>query len=273
VEYRSPDEPSERSAPVPRNQPAISVLIILFFASLPFTASNAQTAPESPFHWSGQINSDQTLAIKGITGSIRVDPIAGEPAEVVAYKSGNGSELVNISVVETKGMILICAIDPRSKGASAQACAGSSGWCKSECDGRGPKVDFMIHLPRSINLLSLSMVNGSITGFFSNANWPSQLRIRTVSGDIGLHLPADINAHLDLQVPGQRIHSDFAIAAPRQLSAGRIVSSIGKGGGTLSISTVSGHVTLRRNPPEPSSGRVDTRFVRSDAAALKENSQ
>ncbi|MBZ5506738.1 MAG: DUF4097 domain-containing protein [Acidobacteriia bacterium] len=259
---------------MPRNQRAVSILVILLFAGSPFATSIAQVGPATPFHWSGQLSPDQTLDIKGITGSISVDFIPGEITEVVAHKSGSGSELVDITVVKIKGVTLICAIDPHSKGASAQACAGNTEWCKSECDGRGPKVDFIIHLPRSISLLNLAMVNGSITGHFSNANWPGQLSIRTVSGDIGLYLPIDINTHLDFQVPGRRLHSDFAMAAPHPLSAGRIVSSIGKGGGTLRISTVSGHVTLRRNLPGPSSERKDARFSpRSDAAVLKENSQ
>jgi len=258
---------------VPRNQLAVTVLLILLLTGSAFGAATAQAGAEAPFHWSGHLNPEQTLAIRGISGSINIDSIPGDTTEIIARKSGSGAELVDIRVVETQGATFICAMDPRSKGASARSCAGNSEWCKSECNGQGPKVDFIVHLPRSITL-SLAMVNGSITGHFSNANWPSQLSIRTVSGDIGLHLPIDVSTRSELQVSSRRLHSEFTMSNPHSLSAGRIISSIGKGGGTLKISTVSGHVVLRKNPPEQSAHRIHVPFAPLfNATELTGNSQ
>src|SRR5262249_51831198 len=119
-------------------------------------------------------------------------------------------------------------------------------------------VNFSVHLPHTVHLLSLASVNGSISGHFDKKNWPDQLNIRTISGHIELQLPGDLNTNLELQIPGRHFHSDFTVSAVRAQRAGRVSGTIGKGGGSLKISTVSGYVTLRRDSLRSAAAIVQT---------------
>jgi hypothetical protein len=156
--------------------------------------------------------------------------------------------------------VSICAIYPQATGGSQAVCGAETVWCQNECDGRGPRVDFIIHLPHSIRLLNLVSVNGSITGRFSKENWPGQLNIRTINGNITLQMPPDVNTDLELQIPRRHLRSDFVLSGARARKyGGRVDALIGNGGGSLKISTVGGYVALRRNNLSPTSRVVPVR--------------
>ena len=226
------------------NRTFVVVAACLFLAGSAFATAGEE---DTPFQWTGHVGPDQQLAIRGVVGSITVDSVGGDSVEVSAVKSGTGAERIRIEVAEDSAGVAICAIYPNAQGGSASACKGEVPWCRSECDSRGPRVDFIVHLPHSVRLLDLASVTGSITSRFEQGNWPGQLSIWTVSGNIELQLSTGISTDLDVRAPGRHLRSEFAISALRSRPGGRMTGAIGGGGNILKISTVSGYVTLRKN--------------------------
>lgn len=75
-----------------------------------------------------------------------------------------------------------------------------------------------------------------------------EIRIGTLSGDVALRLPAGTGAKAELRSASGRMHSEFGGlgAGPKTLSG-----TLGDGSGRLSVSTMSGNVTILRRSPRP----------------------
>lgn len=220
------------------------LMIPTLAASPGFTADKFTPAPE--FHWTGKSSDIQKLAIKGVVGTITVESVAGDTVDVTAVTRAAGEDTVHVQVVQGRGTVAICAIYANAKGTDPSACDDETSWCKSECDGRGPKVDFVVRLPQGIRSLNLAGVNTVVAGRFTEQAWPDQFSIRTISGNIDLQLPKAISTNLDLQIPGRHLRSQFAILRLHSNRSGHLTGAIGKGDGWIRISTVSGYVTLRK---------------------------
>jgi Toastrack DUF4097 len=112
----------------------------------------------------------------------------------------------------------------------------------------------------SLGRLEAKTVNGKITADVDLAQ-TAAVRAATVSGDVAMRLPADVSASVDLRSSSGPVESAFdGLDGSRKPGASGLAGTLGTGAGQLSVSTVSGAVTLlRREPPagqEPS--RVGT---------------
>ncbi len=75
------------------------------------------------------------------------------------------------------------------------------------------------------------------------------LHFSTVSGDITLSLPADVDTEVEFESLSGDFEADFDIdieSRRRRMVGSRSRGVIGEGGRRLSFNTVSGDVTLRR---------------------------
>jgi hypothetical protein len=97
--------------------------------------------------------------------------------------------------------------------------------------------------------LHASTMSGQITADFALSE-DGQVRVSTMSGDVTLRLPADSHAQVRLQSTSGAVRSEFDSLRTSHAPASRTVSgNVGAGTGHVSVTTVSGSVTLLRRAP------------------------
>ncbi len=92
-------------------------------------------------------------------------------------------------------------------------------------------------------------VSGSIDVAMGRADWRGDLEFHTVSGDITISFPESLNTDIEFESLSGDMDSDFSITMTSRRNrwiGGRISGTIGEGGRSLSLKTVSGDVRLRR---------------------------
>jgi hypothetical protein len=74
-----------------------------------------------------------------------------------------------------------------------------------------------------------------------------EMKVSTLSGDVALRLPVGTDAKVDLRTKSGRMHSDFDALNP-SINAGTksLAGTLGAGSGKLSVSSMSGNVTILR---------------------------
>jgi hypothetical protein len=76
----------------------------------------------------------------------------------------------------------------------------------------------------------------------------SEMRVGTLSGDVAIRLPAETGAKAELRSASGRMHSDFGGLGPGPKT---LSGTLGDGSGQLSVSTMSGNVTILQRSPRP----------------------
>lgn len=94
-----------------------------------------------------------------------------------------------------------------------------------------------------------STVSGDIDIAMAGTGW-DDMHFNTVSGDITIRLPADIDTEVDFNSLSGDIDSDFDLQVrdrdERRWVGTELKGTIGSGGRSLSVSTVSGNLEIRR---------------------------
>ncbi len=92
-------------------------------------------------------------------------------------------------------------------------------------------------------------VSGSIDVAMGRADWRGDLEFHTVSGDITIAFPASLETEIEFESLSGDMDSDFPITITSRRNrwiGGRISGTIGDGGRSLSLKTISGDVRLHR---------------------------
>jgi hypothetical protein len=110
----------------------------------------------------------------------------------------------------------------------------------------------------SIAGLESKTVSGRVTADVELAP-AGQVRVGTLSGDVALRLPAGTDAKAELRSASGQLHSDFdSLAAARVPGSKTLTGTLGDGSGKLSVSTMSGDVTILQRGPRPAHDEQDT---------------
>jgi len=97
--------------------------------------------------------------------------------------------------------------------------------------------------------LAANTMSGNVTADFALGEG-GQVRVSTMSGDVTLRLPADSDAEVRLRSTSGAVRSEFDSLRTIQAPASRTVSgNVGAGTGRVSVTTMSGSVTLLRRAP------------------------
>ncbi len=92
-------------------------------------------------------------------------------------------------------------------------------------------------------------VSGSIDVAMGRADWRGDLAFHTVSGDITISFPESLNTEFEFESLSGDMDSDFPVTITSRRNrwiGGRISGTIGEGGRSLSLKTISGDVRLHR---------------------------
>jgi hypothetical protein len=231
--------------------------------------------------WHSKLNAGQTLTLRDINGPIEVTAAPGTETVVTAERSWLTSDpnSVTIEAVPTSSGTMVCAVWPGARGNECSA----GGDVNVHMNGRQHNdvaVKFVVQLATGVKLdavsingdvdvagaaaaVSASTVNGDLS--VETSSWPVKLstisgdisattgapgtegaEVHSVSGDVTLNLPE----HANLVVNAHTVSGDISDAFDLPVNEGKFGSShtlsgtIGSGGASLSINTVSGDVSL-----------------------------
>lgn len=93
-----------------------------------------------------------------------------------------------------------------------------------------------------------SSVSGDISTNLAGLTGTGDLSFSSVSGDVRAELPREFDADLRMTTVSGRIDSSYPITLEGRTSSRRIEGRIGKGGRRMTVSTVSGDLSLRGRP-------------------------
>ena len=247
----------------------------LFISSVPAQAQS------SDFQWRGSVAQGRSIEIKGVNGDVRAEPAGGNEVEVVAVKTARRDDpnSVRIEVVPHAGGVTVCAVYPSRDGQRANECAPGEGG-RMNVQNNDVTVRFTVRVPAGVlfvgktvngqveaNRLNgdvalttvngsvtfsttggarASTVNGSIKGEMGRADWTDTLEMSTVNGGITLTLPPTLNTDVKASTVNGDISTDFPLTMTGRISRRRLEGTIGGGGRLLSLESVNGSITLKR---------------------------
>jgi len=243
-------------------------------------------APLSPqrgddFEWRGTVAAGKTIELVGVNGSIDASAGSGAEVQVTASKHARRSDTdeVQIRVVEHADGVTICAVYPSSRRGEVNECkAGGRG--QNNTRNNDVEVEWTVRVPRGVLFVGrtvngdvaargltaaaeaysvngditvettswaqASTVNGSITASIGATLWDGDAEFDTVNGRITVDLPRDASFAVRASTVNGSMNTDFPLTVRGKWGPKRLSGTVGEGGGTLSLSTVNGDMTLRR---------------------------
>ena len=258
------------------------VLTVLTVLTVP-TVPTVPTVQSDEFNWHRALAPGKTIEIVGVNGSIDASGAPGSEAVVTAVKKGRRSDPaeVDIDVVEHAGGVTICAVYPDARRGEPNECRpGGKG--RNNTRNNDVSVSWTVRVPRGVlftgrtvngrvdargltaaaevhsvngdvsvettSWASVSTVNGSINARMGHTDWEGESELSTVNGGITVELPADASMEVDASTVNGSMSTDFPLTVRGRWGPRRMNGTIGRGGRSLSLSTVNGSMELKRTP-------------------------
>ncbi len=254
------------------------ILTALLVAAAPGGTSAQQGA--DGFRWTGRLADGKTLEIKGVNGPILVEAASGSEIEVTTEARGDRSDpsTVRIVRVESGDGVTFCALYPTPAGRRDNQCAPGSGG-RMNTSRNDVEVTFHVRLPagprfrgRTVNgrieathlandvdvgtvngdvdvstsgFAEASTVNGSIEAAVGRTDPEHGLTFKTVNGSITLDVPDDVNADVSARWVNGGLDTALPLTLKGRLTRQAAQGVLGRGGPTLTLSTVNGSIRLR----------------------------
>jgi hypothetical protein len=210
--------------------------------------------------WRGAIAQGDRVSITGVSGPILASFTAGNETVVRWTKSGNQSQfsLVTIDVDQDADGVAIIADYPSGEinvnvtfevevptGVDLFGTVVSG---NVEADDLESDV-FAITVSGNVTVSTTEIaeaatVSGNVTAMIGRADWGRDLEFAAVSGSVDVEVPSNTNAEVVATTTSGMIVSDFPLTGTPNLQQG----TLGSGGPTLTLGSVSGSVRLRSGP-------------------------
>lgn len=263
-------------SPVAANTVASSALsaneIVAALGAAPATPSS------DTFRWKGVVGAGKWVEVLSLAGDIRAELSSGREVEAVAYvRSGNATK-VRLGVDRSNGAATICVIDASTPDKPKLCGTGAGGELRNAVPG--VRVDFVIKVPAGVgisahtgrgnvtaesvksyvwgtadegdirittsDLAEASTNVGSISAQFGRRTWRQNLEFLTENGNVTVLAPSDARMIIEASTDVGRVQSEFPGEAKRFGSGQRIFTTIGGGGGALTLRSGRGTVQLKR---------------------------
>ena len=236
---------------------------------------------DGDFRWERRLGSGQVVHARNINGDISVTPSSSGRVEIVGIRRGSSrsADRLNAAVSETSDGIIVCIIRVDSD----DECDGNGQHRRGNDDddwGRG-SMNLEIRLPSNVEIDASSVsgnvevtgaqgdvragsvsgdirldglratsieartVSGEITAAVESLTGSGPLSFKSVSGDVKLDLPRNLDADLSMSSVSGQLDSEFQMTLGGRTSRRRIEARIGRGGRELSLTTVSGDVRIK----------------------------
>lgn len=261
---------------------APAVVMTLLFAPLVVGAQDRDR--DGDLHWERRLSSGQTVHVRNINGNINVTPSSSSRVEIVGIRRGSGrtASRLTAEVSETSDGLVVCVIRqnsddqcdgngyhrhdddddnnwgnasldlelrlPSNVEIDARSVSGNVDVVGAQGDVRAEAVSGDIHLERvRATSIEAHSVSGEISASIESLSGSGALSFKSVSGDVKLALPRNLDADLSMSSVSGQLDSEFqmTLGGGSRASRRRIEARIGRGGRELNLSTVSGDVQLR----------------------------
>ena len=246
-------------------------------------ASQARAQARADFRWENALAAGNEVSIRNVNGDIKVVPSTSGKVQVVGIKRGSGPDLdrLRANVEQTSRGVVICVLYddaasscddrghhsdrrnhqwndasmnlevavPTNLTVSARSISGDVSVAGTHGDVIANSVSGDIQLDRlEATSVSARSVSGNIDVRVDQLIGPGHLSFHTVSGNVTLALPKQLDADVSMATVSGGMNSDYPITiGNRRMSPRRIDARIGNGGRRLELDTVSGDVALRMN--------------------------
>lgn len=237
------------------------------FAALA-TALSAVAASAQDFQKTYDLPAGGRISVANISGDVVVTGYNGNAVVVTGIKTGRDREKVTIEDATRPGRIELrvesqrnCNCDasvrfevkvPRSTSYEFDAISSVSGDVSiNDVTGRieANVVSGNVNVGDVVGVVHAKSVSGDVNVSISRIEGEDGMTFNSVSGNVLLRLPSDIDASVDFTTLSGDIESDFPIDR-REKKYGPGVSAsgrLGSGSRALTASTVSGNIRLERN--------------------------
>ena len=236
------------------------------------------------FTWSGTVSRGNWVRARNVNGGITVEQGTGDKVQVTAIKKasrGGDTSIVKVSVTQAAsgGDVLICAIWDNQGTCDENGYHSRKNHDWDDDDRRNVSVSFRISLPAGVRLDASSVngaidisgassevrastvngqiratssggpvrantVNGSIEVRMGTFSGTESLQYSTVNGSVRVHLPASVNADIEMSTVNGSLNTEFPLTMQGRMDRHQIRARLGTGGPRLSFSTVNGSVEL-----------------------------
>lgn len=250
-------------------------LIALLLAS-----ATPLAAQKADFRWEKALPTGSSVSLHNISGDVTVSPSSNGKVEVVGIKHGSSRDFADITleVVETSRGITVCpmlkdvdmecdenglrmhgghrdwddlSIDmdvkvPRGILVDAHAVSGNVKVSGVEDRVRAGSVSGDVRLQAArVSSLKASSVSGNVDVRIESLAAAGDLAFTSVSGDVTVELPKDLDADVSMRSVSGSLDSEFPLTLNGRMNRRSLEARIGKGGRELEVHTVSGDVRLR----------------------------
>jgi DUF4097 and DUF4098 domain-containing protein YvlB len=237
---------------------------------------------DGDFRWERRLGAGQVVHARNINGDISVTASSSGRVEIVGVRRGSGrsASRLNAAVTETSDGIIVCIVRVDAD----DECDGNGNRHRNNNDdddwGRA-SMNLEIHLPANVEIDASSVsgnvdvvgaqgnvragsvsgdirldglratsveartVSGEITAAVESLTGNGPLSFKSVSGDVKLDLPRNLDADLSMSSVSGQLDSEFQMTLGGRTSRRRIEARIGRGGRELNLTTVSGDVRLK----------------------------
>jgi DUF4097 and DUF4098 domain-containing protein YvlB len=258
----------------------LSPAVLAATLSIPLLAAPALA---QDFHWDKTLASGSEVSIHNINGDIKVTPSTNGHVIVTGIKRGSSRDTDHIKaeVHESSHGISVCVLYddtdsycdedgvhvhsrrrdrswdngrmdlevalPANVVVSAGSVSGDIDIDGAHGDVDASSVSGDVHLTHLHAAgIRAHSVSGDVTVSADELSDRGDLEFNTVSGDVTLNLPANLDADLSMSTVSGDIDSDFPLTLGNGRMSRRGMSArIGKGGRRLDVRTVSGDLRLR----------------------------
>jgi hypothetical protein len=232
-----------------------------------------QLALAQDFQKNYELSSGGQIFIDSFMGNVKVTGYSGTSVEVKAYKKGAERDSIQISDLSFGNRIELAARFPHMRGGTSSvdfdvrvpstvpfnfdrlASFGGNVTVTNVVGRlRAESVRGVVEVKDVLGLVSASSVSGNVIVDISRVQDPSNMRFRSISGDVIVSAPANLDAWIAMSSDSGMLRTDFAIdIQERRYGPGREArGKIGSGKQSLWISSNSGRVSLIQKPERAS---------------------
>jgi hypothetical protein len=254
--------------------------LLIVLACVALVSPRALVAQDrSDFRWEKALESGQRVHVHNINGDVTVTASSSGRVEIVGIRrgSGRGANRLTAEVHETSDGVVVCVVHedsdddcddrgyhshdrddwdrgsmdleiklPRNLEIDASSVSGNVSVAGAQGNVRANSVSGDVRLERlRVSSLRVQSVSGEVTASIESLIGDGSLSFKTVSGDVTLELPRNLDADLSMTTVSGNIDSDFEMTLGGRRSRRGIEARIGRGGRDLDVSTVSGDLRLR----------------------------
>ena len=220
------------------------------------------------------VNAQTTFRLDNVNGSVAISAWDKSSIKVIATIRAENQEDRDNMVIDMQQLSEEVNVKTRYK--------KDNKWRKNSQSG---KVEYAVVVPKNITLLSIDLINGSLTidnvegaikaelvngsikanGLASNGDFKSvngsikvnysklleslqKINVETVNGSIKIFVPKSLSATVEADTMHGSIKTDFDLAAEKNLFTGRhLQGEVGRGDVNITMKSVNGSIKLLKH--------------------------